>query len=109
MDIKNSPARYAQTAGVPGLDLGPIRASVAWLLEDRVDYEFRTTAVRQFHDSDSPGHRDLDSGGTPVLHSELRGPGYGGLRRPVRLFPGRLEGFAGLVRPFVACVELRGS
>ncbi len=42
MDIKNSPARYAETAGVPGLDLGPIRESAAWLLEGRVDYEFRT-------------------------------------------------------------------
>ena len=53
MDVKNSPARYGETAGVPGLDLGPIRASVAWLLEGRVDYEFRTTVVRQFHDRDS--------------------------------------------------------
>lgn len=49
MDIKNSPARYAATVGVPGLDLGPIRESVAWLLGGKADYEFRTTVVRQFH------------------------------------------------------------
>lgn len=46
MDIKNSPERYGETAGVPGLDLGPIRESVSWLLEGHVDYEFRTTVVR---------------------------------------------------------------
>ena len=49
MDVKNCPDRYAETAGVPGLDLGPIRESVAWLLGGEADYEFRTTVVRQFH------------------------------------------------------------
>lgn len=53
MDIKNSPERYGETVGVPGLDLAPIRESVAWLKEGRVDYEFRTTVVRQFHDEAS--------------------------------------------------------
>ena len=38
---------YPETVGVPGLDLTPVRDSVAWLLEGHVEYEFRTTAVRQ--------------------------------------------------------------
>ena len=49
MDIKNSPARYAETIGVPVVDLAPIRESVAFLLKDPVDYEFRTTVTRNFH------------------------------------------------------------
>ena len=53
MDIKNSPDRYGETAGVPGLDLAPIRESVAFLLEGKVDYEFRTTVVKELHDGDS--------------------------------------------------------
>ena len=53
MDVKNSPERYPETVGVPGLDVGPIRESVGFLLEGMVDYEFRTTVVREFHDSDS--------------------------------------------------------
>lgn len=53
MDIKNSPERYAETSGIPGLDLGPIRESVSLLMEGTVDYEFRTTAVREFHDDRS--------------------------------------------------------
>lgn len=53
MDIKNSPERYAETVGVAGLDLAPIRESAALLMEGRVDYEFRTTVCRELHDDDS--------------------------------------------------------
>ena len=49
MDVKNAPARYAETAGVAGLDLTPIRESVAYLLAGPVEYEFRTTVVREYH------------------------------------------------------------
>ena len=49
MDIKNCKARYAETAGVPGLDLAPIEKSVQFLMEGSVDYEFRTTVVKELH------------------------------------------------------------
>lgn len=50
VDIKNAPARYAQTVGIEGFDLAPIRATLALLAEGRVLYELRTTVVREFHD-----------------------------------------------------------
>ena len=53
MDIKNSPARYAETAGIPNFDLAPVRESVEFLLSGAVDYEFRTTVASQFHDEAS--------------------------------------------------------
>ncbi len=53
MDIKNSPERYAETAGLKQLDLGPVQESVTLLLEGRTDYEFRTTVVAELHDEDS--------------------------------------------------------
>ncbi len=53
MDVKNSPERYAETVGVAGLDLAPIRESAALLMEGRVDYEFRTTVCRELHDDDA--------------------------------------------------------
>ena len=53
MDIKNSPERYGETAGVPEMDLGPVKESVALLKEGRTDYEFRTTVVAELHDGDS--------------------------------------------------------
>ena len=53
MDIKNSPARYAETAGTAELDLAPIDKSVSFLLRGTIDYEFRTTAVAELHDDTS--------------------------------------------------------
>ena len=53
MDIKNSPDRWARTAGLPGADLAPVRESVSFLLSGQVDYEFRTTVVREYFDDNS--------------------------------------------------------
>lgn len=48
MDIKNSPERYAKTAGTE-VDLSAVRESAAFLLEGSIDYEFRTTVVKELH------------------------------------------------------------
>ena len=109
MDIKNSPERYGETVGVPALDLTPFQKSVAFLLQGDVDYEFRTTVVREFHDSDS---------------FQAIGPWLSGARRYfLQCFVDRdtvlqeglhpwdadsLRAFADLVRPYVHQVELRG-
>ena len=52
MDIKNSPARYAQTVGT-ACQLSQIEESIRFLTEAHVDYELRTTVVAQLHDSQS--------------------------------------------------------
>ncbi len=49
MDIKNSPDRYAETVAIPGFDFEPVRKSVKLLLEGKINYEFRTTVVKEFH------------------------------------------------------------
>ena len=49
MDIKNSKEKYALTVGLPHLDLRPIEESVAFLLSGKVDFEFRTTVVKELH------------------------------------------------------------
>lgn len=49
MDIKNSREKYSLTVGVPDFDLTPIDESIRLIRESGIDYEFRTTAVRQFH------------------------------------------------------------
>lgn len=53
MDIKNAPELYAETVGVPVLDLAPVERSKNYLLEGHVDYEFRTTVVRGLHTAES--------------------------------------------------------
>ncbi len=52
MDIKNSKEKYAQTVDLPDFDLGKVEESVSFLLSDTVDYEFRTTVVKEFHTQD---------------------------------------------------------
>ncbi len=49
MDIKNSLEKYPETAGVEALDVKKIEESIDFLLEGRIDYEFRTTVVRELH------------------------------------------------------------
>lgn len=109
MDIKNSPERYAETAGVPGLDLAPVRESVRLLLEGRTDYEFRTTVTAELHDDDSfraigpwiRGARryflqpftDRDT----VLYDGFHAPAAEDLER-----------WAGIMRPYAGEVSLRG-
>ena len=51
MDIKNSPEKYARTAGLEKLDLTPVRRSVDLLMASPVDYEFRTTVVDELHEA----------------------------------------------------------
>lgn len=49
MDIKNSPDRYGETAGLADLDVLRIQESVEFLMRGAVDYEFRTTVARELH------------------------------------------------------------
>lgn len=51
MDIKNSPAKYAETSGRSTLDLRPLMESITLLIGGKTDYEFRTTVVREFHEA----------------------------------------------------------
>ncbi len=52
MDIKNCKEKYAETIGVKEYDLSKIEKSVDFLKSGTVDYEFRTTVVREFHTVD---------------------------------------------------------
>ena len=109
MDIKNSPQRYGETVGKPQMDLVPIEESVDWLLHGKVDYEFRTTVVQQFH----------DAGSFQVIGPWLAGASHYFLQsfvdRDTVLCPGLtpwpksvLEEFAAIVRPWIPAVALRG-
>lgn len=53
MDVKNSPARYAETVGLASFDMTGVRESIDFLLGGTVDYEFRTTVVQELHDGQS--------------------------------------------------------
>ena len=48
MDIKACPSNYHVLTGVHA-DLDGIRETAGWLLDGHLDYEFRTTVVRELH------------------------------------------------------------
>ncbi len=54
MDIKNSPAKYAETIGLSGelaeKMLNNVKESVELLKQGNIDYEFRTTVVDELHE-----------------------------------------------------------
>lgn len=50
MDIKNSPKKYSETAGNSSILLSKIKESIEFLLEGKIEYEFRTTVVEELHE-----------------------------------------------------------
>jgi pyruvate formate lyase activating enzyme len=49
MDIKNSPTNYARTIGLQTYDLSKITTSISILMTSSINYEFRTTVVKELH------------------------------------------------------------
>lgn len=52
MDVKNSPAKYAETCGVGSVDLSLIERSIGILKDAPCDCEFRTTVTAELHTAD---------------------------------------------------------
>ena len=52
MDIKNSPDKYAMTAGLQKMDINRIVKSIGLIISSQVDHEFRTTVMKEFHSED---------------------------------------------------------
>ncbi|MBR0368275.1 MAG: anaerobic ribonucleoside-triphosphate reductase activating protein [Clostridia bacterium] len=109
MDIKNSPEKYARTAGLERIDLAPVRESVEMLLSGVVDYEFRTTVVDELHEE-----KDFEAIG-PWIHGSRRyflqpftdreSVPYGNLHAPSRE---KLARCVEVAKPFVTEISLRG-
>ena len=52
MDIKSSREGYARAVGLNKIDISKIDESAAMLMSGKVDFEFRTTLVRELHSED---------------------------------------------------------
>ena len=109
MDIKNSPERYAETAGVPGMDLAPVRESVSLLLRENCDYEFRTTAVAEFHDDRSFELIGQWIGGAKRYFlqkfTDRETVPFAGLHAPS---DDQMRHWAEMLRPYIPSTALRG-
>ncbi len=109
MDIKNSPDRYAETAGLKTLDLAPIRESISLLLEGTIDYEFRTTAVAELHDDSSFEQIGPWISGAQQYYlqrfTDRTTVPFEGLHAPEET---QMRHWADIIRPYVPTVALRG-
>lgn len=109
MDIKNSPDKYGITIGLPEFDISRIKESVDYLLKGKIDFEFRTTVIKQYHDEQSfreigqwiqgapryylQGFVDRDT--VPVKGLEVHSKE-------------QMQRFLDIVTPYVGVAELRG-
>ncbi len=53
MDIKNSPGKYAMTCDIANFNMDNILKSIEILKNGNVEFEFRTTVVKELHDEES--------------------------------------------------------
>ncbi|MBQ9195641.1 MAG: anaerobic ribonucleoside-triphosphate reductase activating protein [Clostridia bacterium] len=109
MDIKNCPAHYARTVGLPGIDLGPIRESVSLLMEGRTPYEFRTTVTAQLHsEEDMRGIGEWLRGDSPYFLQSYVDSGHvlrPGLTAPS---PEKMREYRELLLPYLPLAQTRG-
>ena len=111
MDIKNSPAKYAATIGLPDtpFDTAAVSRSIALLMNSGIEYEFRTTVVEGFHEQ-----ADFERIGQWIAgakHYYLQAftdrdsVPFGGLAAPSRE---AMEQFAETARQYLPDVQIRG-
>ena len=49
MDIKSSPSGYGRATGIRNFNFTPIQRSIDFLKSGKIDFEFRTTVVKELH------------------------------------------------------------
>jgi len=109
MDIKNSREKYGVTVGIPDFDLTPVEESIRLLRQSGVEYEFRTTLVREFHET-----QDLVSigqwlEGSPLYFLQSFVDSGNLIRQGLHGFTAQeMQGFAAAAEPFFGSVQLRG-
>ena len=115
MDIKNSPARYGETAGVPNMTLEHLEESIRYLLAENVAYEFRTTVADELHDLEDftaigtwlqrldPNHKAAKFFIQPYVDRES--VLFSGLHTPARE---KLLKMQAAITPFAEVAEIRG-
>ena len=110
MDIKNSPDKYAMTIGKDKIDLAPIRESISLIMGSKIDYEFRTTVVDEFHKiSDFEEIGAMIEGAKRYFiqpFTDRDTVPFGNLHAPGKA---DLEAYLALVRRYVPNAELRGA
>ena len=115
MDVKNCPERYAETVGLPEVEIKRLEESISLLLSGNIPYEFRTTVVSEFHDQTAI--RKMGEWLVSLAKGEKIPRLFlqGFVDRETVLHPGlhcptkeEITGFLAALSPFIQKTELRG-
>lgn len=109
MDIKHSIKHYGEAAGSNNIDTEKIQKSIHLIMESGIDYEFRTTVVKELHkekDFIEIG-KEIEGAKAYFLQKYQESeavirPGYHAYEKE------KMEEFAKLLKSFVPNVKLRG-
>lgn len=109
MDIKNSKEKYPLTTGIQDIDIGKIEESVKFLLDSDIDYEFRTTVVREYHtEQDMVCIGEWIKGAKNYFLQSFTDSGNLIGENLSAHSPDTMRDFEGIVRPFVQNIGVRG-
>ena len=109
MDIKNCLPKYSMTVGLEKFDTTPVQESVALLRSSGVDYEFRTTLVKELHTAADMAAIGRWLGETPRYYLQQFVDSGSLIGGPFTFFDAaETEELAAVLRPFVKNVALRG-
>lgn len=109
MDVKNCMEHYGETAGCGHINLNKIRESINLIKNSGIDYEFRTTVVKELHSDENMIKlgKEIEGAKAYFLQEYQESSGV--------IFPGfhsctkeEMEKKAALVRGYVPNVQLRG-
>ncbi len=110
MDIKNSPEKYAYTCGLPeSYDLSKIEESKNFLMEGKVDFEFRTTVAKPFHsEEDFQKIGEWLKGREKYFLQQFKDSGDIIGQEIYSFNESEMEKFLNILLPFVPNAQLRG-
>lgn len=109
MDIKNSKEKYPLTTGIQDIDIGKIEESVKFLLDSDIDYEFRTTVVREYHtEQDMVCIGEWIKGAKNYFLQSFTDSGNLIGENLSAHSSDTMRNFEGIVRPFVQNIGVRG-
>ncbi|MBR3293463.1 MAG: anaerobic ribonucleoside-triphosphate reductase activating protein [Oscillospiraceae bacterium] len=109
MDVKNAPARYAETCGVPGFDPAPVERSVRLLQQSGVPFELRTTVVAGLHTQEDLLAIGRWMQGAPRYYLQNFVDSGATIEPGLAAWPPeQLRAAAQALRPFFGLVEVRG-
>ena len=109
MDIKACPENYGRTSGLLYPDLDSIKESAAFLLEGHVDYEFRTTVVKELHTAQDFHEIGQWLKGAKAYYLQAYKDSEGVLQPGFCSYsPEELEEFRSILLKTIPSVEIRG-